>query len=318
MIKYGILSTASIVPRFVKGINESGNALALAIASRNIEKAKEKAKELNIPKYYGSYEELYNDEEIDVIYIATINYLHYENIKDALNHGKHVVCEKPLVLKVEEAEELFALAKEKGLFLVEAQKEVFIPITNKLKEIIENKTIGEIGLFDFTTSFPGDYNSWTLDLSKGGGVFFTNAVYCIEYLEYLYGKPISDFSGMRLKSEEFGGDKECILSFKIDNKVLATSKISGYVKLLNKLYIYGEEGYIEMDNYYRADKMTIHYYDDREDEVISYPTTCEMTYEIKHFNECIEKGMLVSDVITKEITLHSTKILEDIQNTWVD
>ena len=85
MIKYGILSTASIVPRFVKGVRESGNGEVTAIASRGEAKAKQKAEELNIEKYYGSYEELYEDKDIDVIYIATINFLHYQNIKDALN-----------------------------------------------------------------------------------------------------------------------------------------------------------------------------------------------------------------------------------------
>ncbi len=316
MVKYGILSTASIVPRFVKGVRESENGEVVAIASRGEEKAKQKAEELNIKKYYGSYEELYNDDEVDVIYIATINFAHYKNIKDALNAGKHVICEKPLVLEKKQAEELFELAKEKNLFLAEAQKEVFLPVTNKVKEIIKEKQIGEIGLMDFATSFPGDYNAWTLDLSKGGGVFFTNAVYCIEYIEYVLGKPISAYSGMRLKSEEFGGDKECTLNFKIGNDTLATSKISGYVKLLNKLFIYGSEGYIEMDNFYKADKMTIHYYDDREDEEVYHPATCEMTYEINHFNNCIMEGKLTSNVITKEMTIHSVEILENIQNSW--
>ncbi|WP_329384040.1 Gfo/Idh/MocA family oxidoreductase [Anaerofustis butyriciformans] len=316
MVKYGILSTASIVPRFVKGVRESENGEVVAIASRGEEKAKQKAEELNIGKYYGSYEELYNDDEVDVIYIATINFAHYQNIKDALNAGKHVVCEKPLVLEKKQAEELFELAKEKNLFLAEAQKEVFLPVTNKVKEIIKEKQIGEIGLMDFATSFPGDYNAWTLDLSKGGGVFFTNAVYCIEYIEYVLGKPISEYFGMRLKSEEFGGDKECTLNFKIGNDTLATSKISGYVKLLNKLFIYGSEGYIEMDNFYKADKMTIHYYDDRDNEEVYHPATCEMTYEINHFNSCIIEGKLTSDVITKEMTIHNVEILENIQNSW--
>lgn len=316
MVKYGILSTASIVPRFVKGVRESENGEVVAIASRGEEKAKQKAEELNIGKYYGSYEKLYHDDEVDVIYIATINFAHYQNIKDALNAGKHVVCEKPLVLEKKQAEELFELAKEKNLFLAEAQKEVFLPVTNKVKEIIKEKQIGEIGLMDFATSFPGDYNAWTLDLSKGGGVFFTNAVYCIEYIEYVLGKPISEYFGMRLKSEEFGGDKECTLNFKIGNDTLATSKISGYVKLLNKLFIYGSEGYIEMDNFYKADKMTIHYYDDRDNEEVYHPATCEMTYEINHFNSCIIEGKLTSDVITKEMTIHNVEILENIQNSW--
>lgn len=315
MIKYGILSTASIVPRFVKAIRESENAEVVAIASREITKAKEKAEELNIPQYYGTYEELYNDKQIDVIYIATINFTHYQNIKDALNAGKHVICEKPMVLEKTQAVELFNLAEEKGLFLAEAQKEVFLPITKKVKEIVKTKEIGEIGLLDFATSFPGDYNPWTLDLSKGGGVFFTNAVYCIEYIEFVIGE-ITDYSGMRLISEEFKGDKECILNFRIGNKTLATSKISGYVQFQNKLIIYGSRGYIEIYNFYKADKMTVHYYDEREDKVINHPASCEMTYEVNHFNDCIKKGKTTSDIITKDMTIHAVEILENIQNSW--
>ncbi len=85
-MKYGILSTASIVERFVKGIRESKDGTVYAIASRNLETAKRAAEQLNIGQYYGSYEELYEDQNVDIIYIPTVNGMHYRNAYDALMH----------------------------------------------------------------------------------------------------------------------------------------------------------------------------------------------------------------------------------------
>lgn len=135
MIRYGILSTASIIDRFIAGVRESREGEVYAIASRTIEKAKDAAMRLNIEHYYGSYEELYKDENIDIIYIPTVNGLHYRDCQNALLHHKHVIVEKPFTLTSHEAKKLFDLAKEQNCFLMEAQKCVFLPTTLKLKEL---------------------------------------------------------------------------------------------------------------------------------------------------------------------------------------
>ena len=97
MFRYGILSTASIIDRFIAGIRET---------------AKKAAKRLNIENYYGSYDELLCANNIDIVYIPTVNSQHYENCKKALKHHKHVIVEKPFALTVLEAKELFTLAKK--------------------------------------------------------------------------------------------------------------------------------------------------------------------------------------------------------------
>ena len=112
--KYGILSTASIVPRFINALRESGRGEVVAIASRSEEKAAEKAKEWNIPKSYGSYEALLADPEVEVVYVAMINSEHYTYTLKALEAGKHVICEKPFTLNHEHARHLFQVAREKG------------------------------------------------------------------------------------------------------------------------------------------------------------------------------------------------------------
>ncbi len=314
MINYGILSTASIVPRFVKGIELSKDSKVYAICSRSLEKAKKTAEELNITNYFDDYDKMLDDKNIDIIYIANISFAHYESALKAIQKGKHVLLEKPFCLKKEEAVHLFEEAKKNDVFLMEAQKEVFVPLTKKLKKFIENGKIGKVHMLDFTTSFPKDYNDWILDVSKGGGVFFTNAVYTIEFIEYIFDRQIDLYSGMASLIENLG-DSQCILNFKIGN-TLAISKISAEAKLINKLIIYGEEGYFDLENFYRASEVKVHYFDDREDEVIKIPFENEMVFEIDHVSECIKNNKITSDVMTPERSIHAVEILEDIQKSF--
>ena len=94
-LRFGILSTSSIAPRFIAAVRTSGTGLVEAISSRSLEKAQEKAAQWDIPKAYGSHKELLEDERINIVYISAVNAQHYPLAKMALEHGKHVVCEKP-------------------------------------------------------------------------------------------------------------------------------------------------------------------------------------------------------------------------------
>ena len=104
-VRYGILSTASIVPRFCKGMEQTGNGSVSAISSRDLKKAEQFAANLSIPKAYDDYQSILSDPEIDAVYIPLVNSLHYPYAREALLCGKHVVMEKPFVLHGEEAEE---------------------------------------------------------------------------------------------------------------------------------------------------------------------------------------------------------------------
>ena len=159
-ITYGIISTASIVPRFMNAVQKGGQGKIIAIASRSLDKAQKMAEDYNIPRAYGTYDELFHDEEINVVYIATINSKHYQYSLEALHHGKNVICEKPFTMTREEAESLFDLAKEKNLFIIEAQKSVFLPVIRRVKEIIQSGQLGDIKLIDFSSSFDISYNTW--------------------------------------------------------------------------------------------------------------------------------------------------------------
>ncbi|MGO2315120.1 MAG: Gfo/Idh/MocA family protein, partial [Pseudolactococcus laudensis] len=179
-VKYGIVSTAQVVPRFIEGVRLTDNGEVAAISSRSLETAQAFATKYNIPKAYGSHAELYADSELDVIYIATYNKGHFPEAKQALLAGKNVLLEKPFTLTLAEAEELFELARVKNLFLMEAQKSVFLPVTQLVKEVVQSNEIGDILSVDSVTAYASiDHISWFNDLKAGGGTVHFMLPYAI-------------------------------------------------------------------------------------------------------------------------------------------
>ena len=129
----------------------------IAVGARNLDKAKEFAAKFEIPKSYGSYDELAKDPAIDVIYVGSVCFTHLEVCKMLLKHNKHVLCEKPLAMDVKETEEILNLAKEKGTFFMEAIWSRTLPAYLKLKEELKSESIGKVYSLnsDFSVKFEG-------------------------------------------------------------------------------------------------------------------------------------------------------------------
>lgn len=313
-LRYGILSTASIVPRFVAALRETGTGEAVAIASRSAQKAAAKAAELNIEKSYGSYEELLADDSLDVIYVAPINSEHYRYAKLALEHGRHVVCEKPFTLHSAQAKELFALAKEKGRFIAEAQKAVFLPVMQEVKRIIASGALGKIHLVDFTSSFSAVYNAWQHSAAEGGGALNGNAGYSLHLLQFLFGRKIISYSGLCTKGSS-NVDEQCVINLNIGGDILAVSRISTNILVPNGANIYGDLGRIEIPDYWKARTATV-YYASGETVKLDYPCRHELVYELAHFNQCIHKGLLQSPVMDEAMTVGTLEMMERLRREW--
>ena len=145
-MKWGILATGNIAKKFASTINQMGkeNEQLIAVGSRHIESAKAFAMENDIPRYYESYEALVKDQDVEAVYVATPNTLHYENCRLCLEHGKHVLCEKPFTINEKQAQELYSMARDRHLFIMEGLWIWFLPLYARLHSIIQQGTIGEI------------------------------------------------------------------------------------------------------------------------------------------------------------------------------
>ena len=201
-INYGILSTASIVGRFIQGIKDSKYGEVIAICSRNLDKAIAKAKDFKIENAYNNYDEMLNNDNIDVIYIATPNALHYFDALKAIRASKHVVLEKPFTLTKQQAIHLFEEAKRYNVFIMEAQKIVFLPITNHIKKIIQDKSLGNLHYVNMTSSFLPNYgyDHWMYSLQYGGGCLHGSCSYSTQYLMYLLDSTNLICHGSQLKA----------------------------------------------------------------------------------------------------------------------
>lgn len=312
-LRYGILSTSSIAPRFIAGVREARAGKIIALSSRSLEKAQEKAALWDIPKAYGSHRELLADKDINIVYISAVNSQHYPLAKAALEAGKHVICEKPCTTCAAHTGELYALAREKGLFFMEAQKMLFLPALLEVRRRIEKGELGEIYMAEMSHSFSGSYNTWMFDPTVGGGPLLSSGIYAVHLLIWLFGG-IRDIRGVRSVMEN-GVEWQYVLSGETENGVLFNAKNSTRAILDNTCRIFGTLGYAEIPEYWKARKIIFHF-PGKAPEVVEFPCLHELSYEARHIGECFQKGLLNSPVVTEELSVQGIAALEKAKETW--
>ena len=313
-IRYGILSTSSIAPRFIAAVREAGAGELCALSSRSLAKAQEKAAAWGIPRAYGSHMELLEDPEIDTVYISTVNAQHEPWARAALERGKHVICEKPMTTSSAETRALFALAREKGLFLMEAQKMLFLPVIAAVRQRMEAGDLGKIHMAEFRHSFAPSYNGWMFDPKAGGGTLLSSGIYVTSLLLWLLG-PIRRCTGVRSLTDTgvedqyfFSGELECGTLFSAANSTRAM--------LQDGARFYGEKGWVDLPNYWKARKAVFHL-EGREPETVEFPCEHELVYEAQHILQCRQKGLLTSPVMTEELSVGAISALEQIRDHWI-
>ncbi len=312
-LRYGILSTSSIAPRFIAALRETGEGEIVALSSRTLEKAQKMAKLWEIPKAYGSHRQLLEDKDVDIVYISAVNSQHYPLAKAALQMGKHVICEKPCTTSAAHTRELFALAREKKLFLMEAEKMLFLPAILAVKAKIAAGELGDIYMAQLNHSFSGDYNDWMFDPTVGGGPLLSSGIYAVQLLLWLFG-PIKQIDGVGSFLEN-GLAWQYILTGEMESGQLFSIGNSTRAVLDNRAFLYGTKGYIEIPEYWKARKAIIHI-PDKEPEILEFPCTHELVYEIRHIHQCLASGKITSDVVSEELSVAGITALEQVQTQW--
>ena len=187
-INWGIIAPGHIANKMAEAMFKSKSNLNLninlyAVASRDINKAKEFSEKWHFEKYYGSYQELINDSKVDAVYIANPHSFHYKTVIDCLEGGKHVLVEKPAACNLTELKQMIEKAKEKKLFFMEAMWTAFNPCIKKVKKIIEEGKIGNIKHIEssFYNRFEKNLNNRFWNPSLAGGGLLDLGIYCIYY-----------------------------------------------------------------------------------------------------------------------------------------
>ena len=312
-LNYGILSTSSIAPRFIAAVRSGESGEILALSSRTEEKAREKATLWNIPQAYGSHEALLGDPDVNIVYISTVNALHFQWAMAALEAGKHVICEKPMTTSADQTRQLFAKAREKGVFLMEAEKMLFLPAILEVKRRIDAGQLGQMYMAELSHSFPASYNGWMFDAAAGGGPLLSSGIYAVQLLQFLFGS-VRDIRGTK-SALDTGVEWQYILTGEMENGLLFSAKNSTRAVLDNTAKLCGTAGWVEIPEYWKARKVIFHM-SGAEPEILEFPCAHELIYEARHIQECMDKGLPTSPVVTEEVSLNGIAALEKVKANW--
>lgn len=318
-MKWGILATGTIAKKFastVQQMRDSGEVL-MAVGSRREESARQFAEEYGIPKYYGSYEELAADPEVEAVYVATPNNFHYENCKMCLNAGKHVLCEKPFTTNADEARALYRLAEEKGLFIMEAFWIRFLPVYNCLQKVLEGEVIGQVRHIRCEYGFiaKGARKDRKFDSSLGGGALLDIGIYNLGFLHMITKAAPESFQS-QVHINEYGTDDFSAIQLSYPGGCTAYCAQSIGMAMDRQAVIFGEKGTISFQDYQHAESFCVRLYDGQE-YMVKVPFTINgFEYQIEETSRCVAEGRSASDKFTTEDSLTVLQLMDDIRESW--
>ncbi|KOX32421.1 MULTISPECIES: Gfo/Idh/MocA family protein [unclassified Streptomyces] len=190
-VRWGILATGGIAERFTTDLLTLDGAEVVAVASRSEAPARAFAERFGIPRAYGEWAGLFADADVDVVYVATPHHAHRAAAGLALEAGKAVLCEKALTLNAREAAELVALARDRGLFLMEAMWMYCNPLIRRIAELVRDGAVGEVRTVqaDFGLAGPFGADHRLRDPKTGGGALLDLGVYPVSFAQLLLGEP---------------------------------------------------------------------------------------------------------------------------------
>lgn len=311
--RFGIIGAGSIAAHFCKGVKLVEGAEVVAVASSSEERAKAFAQANGVPQAYGSYEEMLRSADINVVYIATTHNFHMDNIRLCFEYGKHVLCEKAMVLTAADAREVFRMAKEKGLFCMEAMWTRFLPQYQKAKQWIEEGHIGKIqaatSVVGFKGQVPATHRLVAPELA--GGAMYDIGVYAIEPLAYLVGEQIEDAVGVWRKYPETGVDERATVILRFAScdamiQCMFTANPKEYT------IINGSDGYIELP--FSSGGHDAMLYDVKRNLVEHYRNEWPhgFVFEIEEVVRCIRDGRITSDIMPPEDTIACAEVFDKV------
>jgi len=317
-IRWGIISTGAIAAAMAADLNTLADADLLAVGSRTQASADDFGDRYSIPRRYASYEDLARDPDIDIVYIGTPHPFHADNIRLCLENGKHVLCEKPLTLNADQAQACFDLAREKGLFLMEAMWMRFIPAVIQARDWVQQGRIGRVRMIqaNFTIAAPFDPNSRIFNLELGGGALLDVGIYPINFAHMLLGVPDDVTSFVHLGQTDVDEYEHIVFHYDDGNCIAA---LNAAVNLNGPRHavIYGEKGYIRVhEDFWYSQRLTL-VPNGAAPETVDVPFTANgYVHEVADVHRCLRAGAIESSVMPAHTTLEIMRIMDDLRATW--
>lgn len=310
-IKWGIIGLGNIANQFATDLKLIADAELVAVASRSTDKAEEFAKAHGCPEFYGSYDALFEDQRVDIVYIATPHDSHAELSIKAMESGKHVLCEKPLALSYNDALQMVAASKKYNKFFLEAFWTRFIPSIREVLTKVQNNEIGEIKYVNADFAYYNrELGIRLTDKSLGGGALYDIGVYPLFLSYIMLGIPKEIIAKSTYHSTGVDLQTTMILQYESAQSVLHAGLVSGSDM---KATVSGTKGRIDIDTHWF---MTEGYsvIKNEQEEKFTIPNIGKgYAHEAIECHHCIRQNQIESHLWSHQNSLDLSKITEDVR-----
>lgn len=317
-VRWGIVSTGRITHQFVQDFAYVPNGEVVAVASRSLESANEFAGEYGIPRAYADYGQMLDDADVDAVYVATPHTLHYQNTIDAIQARKHVLCEKPFTVGVREARNLFHIAEQSSVFVMEAVWTYFLPAIQKARDWVKQGRVGRIRQFKADFGYPllpFDPGRREYNAKLAGGCLLEMGIYPVALAWLFMQRDPVDIQVTAHRAPN-GVEDDLAMLFDYGDEsdgAVATLGTSFRSKLQNWAYVIGEEGYIAIPDFWRASECSLYQLDTRVDHFDDGRESLGFNYETVAANEDILAGRQQNSLVSWANTIRFQEHMERVR-----
>lgn len=292
-IRIGVIGTSFVSDWICAAASATESCEIAAVYSRDEERGREYAQKQGISACYCDEEAFLASPDLDAVYIASPNVAHYRQTLLALEHGKHVLCEKPLALNAAQAERMIETARDKGLILIEAIRPIYDPFLEVLRENLPR--VGQIrrATFEFC-QYSSRYDRFkagerpnVFDASLGNAALMDLAVYCLHVCVALFGMPVSLRAGATFLENGTEAAGTILLDYGDQQTTVSYSKVTDSI---HPSIIQGEEGTLAFDTLNQPSYVRLHHHDKRVEELPFIPVKNNMVHELDAFARMVRSG----------------------------
>ena len=315
-MKVGIIGAGWIADKMAEALTGLDATMKYAIASRDIEKARAFARHWGFAKAYGSYKEMVDDPEVDLVYVATPHSHHFQHASLAIEAGKPVLCEKAFTANAREAGALLDLAHKKGVFITEAIWTRYMPLSLKIKELLDEGAIGQPRLLNASLCYMMEFKERILRPDLCGGALLDLGVYSINFCRMYFGSDVISETSDCVKGVT-GMDMHNSISWTYRDGRMANLQSSALCLCGRIGQICGTEGYLLVDNINCPQSVTV-YSDYKPVAHFDKPATQINGYEYQVIacKEALENGWLESPYMPHQETLDIMKLMDSLRRKW--
>lgn len=318
MLHMAILGAGRIAVTMAETINrmnQAGNhAVSLyAVAARDLERAQQFAKTHGVEQAYGSYEEMLQDQRVQLVYVATPHSHHHQHVMMCLDHGKHVLCEKAFAANARQAREMLQRAKDKGLLLTEAIWTRYQPMRETIAQVVNSGVIGEPRMLTANLGYEIMGKERIVEPALAGGALLDVGIYPLNFAEMVFGAPDQVHAVGVLSDKGVDLQDSMTLTWK-DGKMAVLNAGANCVSDRMGV-IYGTRGFAVVENINNPQSITV--YDAQYQQVEHHPCPTQLTgyeYEVVEAARCIEEGALECPSMPHKDTIHMMELMDEMRH----